>query len=278
MSYVPKLKQQLVGFDACTMEFRHHTAFLDDPLRNEEMHIHDVCEIYVNVSGGGIFMIENNLYPVSRGDMILTRPNEMHHGLFQHKEPHEHYCIWFSAGGNSTWLDRFYRRERGEGNLLSLSAPNKEKLLRLLAGMERELGDAGDPRRATALFMQLLLLIEDEATASTERAEFPYPLSAILEEIGNRYREPIRMAEIAERYFISQSTLNRTFQTHLRISPHEYLENLRLAKAKRMLSQGADVSETARECGFSDCSHFIMLFRRRFGMTPGKYRKESIET
>ena len=277
MPYVPKMKEQLPGFASCTMEFKHHTSLADDPLRNEEMHIHDVCEIYVNVSGGGIFMIENNLYPVSRGDMILTRPNEMHHGLFQHNEPHEHYCIWFSAGANSTWLDRFYRRERGEGNLLSLSTPNKEKLLRLLATMERELGGAGDPRRATALFMQLLLLIEDEATASTERAEFPYPLSAILEEIGRRYREPIRMAEIAERYFISQSTLNRTFQTHLRISPHEYLENLRLARAKRMLSQGADVTETARECGFSDCSHFIMLFRRRFGMTPGKYRKESVE-
>ena len=274
MPYIPLLKEQLPGFDACTIEFKHHTSLVDDPLRNEELHIHDVCEIYVNVSGDGVFMVENELYPVTRGDMILTRPNEIHHGLFEHSEPHEHFCIWFSAGENDGWMSRFYQRERGERNLLSLSAQNKELLLRLLASMEKELGETGDPRRATALFLQILLLIEDEATASTERAEFPYPLSAILEEIGKRYREPLRMAEVAERYFISQSTLNRIFQTHLRISPHAYLENLRLARAKRMLTQGADVTETASECGFSDCSHFIMLFRRRFGMTPGKYRRE----
>ncbi len=273
MPYIPELKGQLAGFGACAMEFKHHTALANDPWRNEEMHIHDSCEIYVNVSGGGTFMVENRFYPVTRGDMILTRPNEVHHGLFPNDTPHEHYCIWFTTGDNADWLTRFFKRERGEGNLLSLSQHDKEKLLRLLAAMEKEMDEEGDPRRATCLFMQILLLIEDAATESEERANVPYPLSAILEEIGNRYREPLRMAEVAERYFISQSTLNRIFQTHLRISPHEYLENLRLARAKRMLASGADVTATALECGFSDCSHFIMLFRRRFNMTPGKYRK-----
>lgn len=277
MPYIPKLRDQLAGFGACTMEFKHNISLANDPGRNEEMHIHDSCEIYVNVSGGGIFMVENRLYPVTRGDMILTRPNEVHHGLFQSDAPHEHYCIWFSEGENAAWLTRFFKRERGEGNLLSLSPPDKEKLLRLLAAMERETGDKGDPRRATALFLQILLLIEDTAAESGERADLPYPLSAILEEIGERYREPLRMSEIAERYFISQSTLNRIFQTYLRVSPHAYLENLRLARAKRMLATGADVTVTALECGFSDCSHFIMLFRRRFRMTPGKYRRSCIE-
>lgn len=273
MPYVPKLKDQLVGFGACAMEFKHYTAFANDPARNEEMHIHDSCEIYVNVSGDGIFMVENRLYPVTRGDMILTRPNEVHHGLFQSDAPHEHYCIWFSSEENARWLTRFFERERGEGNLLSLSPPDKEKLLRLLNVMEKELGEGGDGRRATAYFLQILLLIENTSAESGERADIPYPLSAILEEIGERYREPLRMSDIAERYFISQSTLNRIFQTYLRLSPHAYLENLRLARAKRMLATGADVTATALECGFSDCSHFIMLFRRRFGITPGKYRK-----
>lgn len=277
MPYVPKLNNRLVGFGTCTIELKHHTSFADDPWRNEEMHIHDSCEIYVNVSGDGIFMVENRLYPVTHGDMILTRPNEMHHGLFQGDAPHEHYCIWFSAGENIEWLTRFFKRERGEGNLLSLSPSDKEKLLRLLGTMERELGSVGDPRRVTALFLQLLLLMEDTIAELGEPAELPYPLSAILEEIGKRYNEPLRMSEIAESYFISQSTLNRIFQSYLRVSPHVYLENLRLAHAKRMLATGADVTATALECGFSDCSHFIMLFRRRFRVTPGKYRHSCIQ-
>ena len=279
MPYIPKLDDRLIGFSGCSMEFKHKTSFADDPGRNEEMHIHDSCEIYVNVSGDGIFMVENSLYPVSHGDMILTRPNEVHHGLFQNDAPHEHYCLWFTAGDNLPWLTRFFKRSRGEGNLLSLPGSDKEKLLRTLRTMEKELGPKGDPRRATMLFLQILMMIEDSSAASVpaERVDVPYPLSAILEEIGAHYREPIRMADVAERYFISQSTLNRIFQTHLRISPHAYLENLRLARAKRMLAGGADVTAAALECGFSDCSHFIMLFRRRFQVTPGKYRKECLQ-
>ncbi|MBQ8357233.1 MAG: AraC family transcriptional regulator [Clostridia bacterium] len=275
MGYTPQLEQTLPGFFASPIDFKHRIARSDDAGRNEEMHIHDSCEIYVNVSGNGTFMVENRFYPVTRGDVILTRPNEMHHGVFRGDAPHEHYCIWFPAGENSEWLTRFWDREAGEGNLLALPAPEKEKLLRLLSALERET-TGGDLRRGTALFLQILLLIEDANAESGECVDLPYPLSAILDEIGANYREPLRMARIAARYFISQSTLNRLFQTHLHTTPHIYLENLRLARAKQMLAAGCDVTATALECGFADCSHFILLFRRRFGITPGKYRKNYV--
>lgn len=277
MPYKPQLKQSLKGFSACPLDFKHWRSVAQDPARNEEMHIHDACEIYVNVTGEGTFMVENRLYPVARGDMILTAPNEMHHGVFLGEACHEHYCIWFPAGENTAWLTRFFDRPRGAGNLLSLSAPDKERLLRLLARMECELEGSKDVRSATVSFLQLLLLIETAAPESAESVDVPYPLSAILDELRKSYREPIRMAEMAERYFISQSTLNRLFHTYLRISPYTYLEHLRLAHAKRLLAAGQDVTATALECGFSDSSHFIFLFRRRFGITPGKYRKNCAE-
>ena len=47
----------------------------------------------------------------------------------------------------------------------------------------------------------------------------------------------------------------------------------RLAAAKMMLEQGASVQETCAACGFSDYSHFIALFKRKFGTTPFQYAK-----
>lgn len=275
MGYTPQLQYGLPPFFSCSVDLKHNRQVICDDLPNEAMHIHDACEIYVNVEGDGTFMVENSFYPVTRGDVILTAPNEMHHGTWAEGTLHEHYCLWFPAEANSAWSTRFFKRGRGEGNLISLAAPDKELLLRLLERMERELSEGGDPRRATAAFLQILLLIEGAEAETGEKSDLPHPLAEILEEIGRRLGEPLRMAEIAEHYFISQSTLNRLFQHYLRISPHAYLENLRLARARRMLAAGHDVTETALECGFSDSSYFILLFRRRFGVTPGKYRRET---
>lgn len=275
MGYTPHLSYELASFSACSVDFKHDRTLISADQPGEEMHIHDHCEIYVNVSGAGAFVVENSVYPLTRGDVILTAPNEMHHGVWADGTLHEHYCIWLPAEGNAPWLPRFLERRRGEGNLLSLSTPEKERLLRSLERVERELMPRGDARFATVALLQILLQLECAEAESGEPTELPHPLPAILEEISRRLGEPIRMAEVAERHFISQSTLNRLFQTHLRVSPHAYLENLRLARAKRMLTEGRDVTETALECGFSDSSYFILLFRRRFGMTPGRYRKQN---
>ena len=275
MAYIPDLQYELPVFAPCAVDFRHcHTVICEDT-PNEDMHIHDYCEIYVNVTGNGTFMVENSFYPITRGDIVITRPNEMHHGVWQEGTLHEHFCIWFPLGENLRWMSRFFERKNGEGNLISLPLSEREKLLRALDTMERELSNGADRLRATTAFLQILLLIEGGTSEIGASVDLPSPLPDILEEIGARYSEPLRMADIAERFFISQSTLNRLFQSYFRISPHAYLENLRLARAKQMLSAGCDVTETALECGFSDSSYFILLFRRRFGVTPGKYGKLS---
>ena len=278
MGYTPHLSHRLAAFSACMMDFKHNHTRISADHPGEEMHIHDHFEIYVNVSGEGTFMVENSVYPLTRGDVILTAPNEMHHGVWVDGTMHEHYCIWLPAGENAPWLTRFRERPRGRRNLLSLSLADKEHLLRALERLERELLPEGDARRATAALLQVLLLIDSaDVGREGEKTELPHPLPDILAEIGHRLGESIRMADVAERYFISQSTLNRLFRLYLRVSPHTYLENLRLARAKQMLAAGRDVTETALECGFSDSSYFILLFRRRFGVTPGRYRKQNYQ-
>ena len=49
----------------------------------------------------------------------------------------------------------------------------------------------------------------------------------------------------------------------------------RMMRSKRLLRENRAVAEVAAHCGFSDCSAFIGKFKRRFGVTPLKYRRES---
>ena len=47
-----------------------------------------------------------------------------------------------------------------------------------------------------------------------------------------------------------------------------------LCLAKRILEQGASVTEACYESGFNDCSYFIKCFRKSVGFTPYQYRKQ----
>ena len=71
----------------------------------------------------------------------------------------------------------------------------------------------------------------------------------------------------------SVNTLERHFRASLGITPCEFLRIRRLTKARELLGKGLSVQETSDACGFSDYSHFIALFRRRFGITPLQYRR-----
>ena len=60
MGYIPQLRYDLPSFGPCAVDLRHEVTVISAELPNEAMHIHDTCEIYVNVTGDGTFMVENS--------------------------------------------------------------------------------------------------------------------------------------------------------------------------------------------------------------------------
>ena len=72
---------------------------------------------------------------------------------------------------------------------------------------------------------------------------------------------------------LSKSTLLRAFTKSKGITPYNYLENIRIGRAKELLERGVPPVEVALETGFSDQSHFTNCFNRFIGLTPGAYRE-----
>jgi len=98
--------------------------------RMMDSHIHNQCEIYVNLTGKVSFMVEDRIYGIQRGDVIITRPYEAHHCIYHDTSEHGHFCINFSADNIEEILDIFLERKTGEENLISLSNSEKEELIR----------------------------------------------------------------------------------------------------------------------------------------------------
>ena len=86
------------------------------------------------------------------------------------------------------------------------------------------------------------------------------------------------LPRVQQHFGISRSSLWRLFRQELQSTPAAYLQQLRLENARRLLLSGGSVTDTALASGFSDCSHFIQLFKARYGLTPLQYQKSQQKT
>ena len=81
-------------------------------------------------------------------------------------------------------------------------------------------------------------------------------------------------AEEARRLGVSPVHFRRLFARVTGSPPHRFLLEARLQSAARLLRTSADpLKEIAGRCGIYDEYHLSRLFRRRFGIAPGAYRK-----
>ncbi|WP_091227855.1 helix-turn-helix transcriptional regulator [Microbacterium sp. 3J1] len=71
---------------------------------------------------------------------------------------------------------------------------------------------------------------------------------------------------------MSRSVFAERFRAAIGRSPADYVTEVRIDAAKRMLSAGRSVSETSRELGYASDEGFSRAFRRRTGMTPSAWR------
>jgi AraC-like DNA-binding protein len=91
--------------------------------------------------------------------------------------------------------------------------------------------------------------------------------------LRERCCEPLSLAAIAADCNVSADHLARAFRKHFGCTVGEYVRQLRLDVASRLLLDvDRPLAQIAETTGFADQSHFTRVFRRQFGLTPGEYR------
>lgn len=80
---------------------------------------------------------------------------------------------------------------------------------------------------------------------------------------------------MAKLCFYSKSYFMKFFKESMGISFIAYLNNYRLEIAARMLQATDDnILDISSACGFDNLSYFNRSFKKKYGVTPGKYRKQ----
>ncbi|OKH89102.1 hypothetical protein LF95_03345 [Thalassospira sp. TSL5-1] len=96
-------------------------------------------------------------------------------------------------------------------------------------------------------------------------------LARVADYIRSRCEEPLRLADLCQQADMTPSALVRAFGQQYGITPHAYLTNCRIQRARHALKRGERIVDVALECGFADQAHFQRVFKRQMTATPRQY-------
>ena len=81
---------------------------------------------------------------------------------------------------------------------------------------------------------------------------------------------------LAKECQISEIYLRKLFKKHLKTTPKQYISEMRLQKAKQLLSEGIlKTNSISEECGFQSSYNFSRFFKEKTGLTPTEYTKQN---
>ncbi|HFI0463873.1 TPA: helix-turn-helix domain-containing protein [Streptococcus suis] len=99
-----------------------------------------------------------------------------------------------------------------------------------------------------------------------------------LEIISQGYKDLQGVNDLAQRIGLNRSYLSRLFKKEVGVSVKEYINNIKLSvAAERLSTTNQQVQEIVHAVGFSSEDVFIRAFKKRFRLTPLKYRKDVLE-
>ncbi len=272
--YLPMLKENSVSLSDANFTIVHFNKYRPyDTDEADPLHVHPYLEIFLNISSDVSFLINNNLYPVPIGSAVISRPDNVHMGIFHKSATHEYMCIWIDADFASP-IFSFINKDNFTP-LFSFDEETKKQLISLAFSLLDACKSNASQLKKTCYLLRILSIFENKQTTYIKELHIPEPLQKILDDIQNNFSQIGNVNDILNAHFVSSATLTRWFRKYLHSSPREYLESVRLSNASLLLKKGFTVTEACMRSGFSDCSRFIVLFKKKFGETPFKYKTKS---
>jgi AraC-like DNA-binding protein len=246
-------------------------------------HIHsDVYEVCLLQHGTQPYRVGKALYDLTTGDMLITRPGEIHG---TDTEPEKR--------GRLYWVQ--FRKPKPDRPYLGLS-PHAAHLLveplnqltnlqfhnceLLLSTFDRLLSADPAPAMPKALakaniqnlLLRLLMDIVSLTARETQR-DYSAGVRKIVQHLSSHYEGSITRSDLVSISGTSDSYLKTHFNREVGMTPMEYLMWLRIEQSKRLLRKtGKPITDIALQCGFVTSQHFATVFKRLTSTTPRDYR------
>ena len=222
------------------------------------LHEHGFWELIRLVNGKALYTVGGKTYELCAGDLVLVPPGVLHN--CEYKEFFSDGIIQFT---NCDLPERSVFIRDIDGNIGRLFLM-MEKLFMEKEAYYRELVES--------LLNSILVYIKKAASFEVAYP-FVYAFKDLLYENLSNPELDIGKAILESGY--NPDYFRRCFKKEFHKSPLEYLNLLRLTRAKQLLIQAdfTSIENVASRCGFSDNHYFSTFFKKHKGIPPLQYRK-----
>ncbi len=235
-------------------------------------HYHNFYEIYYMVDGCGTYFINDKIYDIVPGDLMIVPPNTIHSTDYGNKE-HERILLEFSE----SMLPKHVRQRMSDIPNLYRHPGIAGEIYLIIKDIEREYNNQDDFSydEIGYLINHLMFTLLRNLSAVKVVHSRDAVISEVVAFIKENYQTNITLGRLAEMHFISPEHLSRTFKKETSFGFSEFITLVRLQKAEQMLKERGtrSVAEIAYSCGFNDSNYFSDKFRRTYGMSPLQYSK-----
>lgn len=247
-------------------------------------HTHNFYEIYIYLAGSIKLSIEDTLYAVKKGDIIIIPPYTIHQLIVSDEPdalPYERIYTYITE----SCLKTFQFNEHGLLNSLHLATENKryhftikdhKEFNTIYECMHQVFDNKGSKlygteliNRANILKMMTLICRNIHEELKPQGMLHMNPLiENILSYINSNYNDDISMDSLAERFYVNKSTLAKEFKNQTAQTIHSYLIMKRISVAKQEMSSGIPPSQAYLLTGFKEYSTFYRTFLKFEGISP----------
>ncbi|MBE6955822.1 MAG: helix-turn-helix domain-containing protein [Ruminococcaceae bacterium] len=246
-----------------------------------QLHSHTFYEILCcRNSCGAEYLVGTERYRLQKGDIVFVAPGVGHRPLLPEEliEPYERDVLWISEELVALLRQNFGQEQVPEGSGLLRTAGTKwaylgDLLHEAVRTSEQHPGDWEMAVMGAAVsfltHLRRAFLARDTVPVPAEKPDL---LERAMAYIERNLAEKITLSQIAQHFYVSESTISQTFRKKVGVSFYRVVTQRRLIAAKQLILEEHALESVAEQCGFMDYSAFYRAFKQEFGISPRQYR------
>ncbi|WP_240647457.1 helix-turn-helix transcriptional regulator [Paenibacillus nanensis] len=250
-------------------------------------HTHTHYEIYYFHGGKANYLINDRIYVLEPGDLILMHGMTLHKAHVDPETAYHRTTLHFDPYYFHQYIQPAYAEDllapfrKLQNVRLQLRGEDKQEFERSLTRMEAlyKQQSPHSMQRFQALFLDLMLQIR-ELCAQPMRTMPSYPSSkerhvqSVISDLEAHFNEEITLEHLQARLHLSKYYLAKTFKEVTGMTIFQFLMHRRIYEAKLKLIQSSEsITDIGYEVGFKHPSHFSRTFKEHTELTPEQYRK-----
>jgi len=229
--------------------------------------------IYITKGEGCFESISCPEQSVKEGTAMVLFPGEWHRFKPSVNKGWDEYWVAFKGVVIDNIAQNFFSRDNA---ILDIGL--QETIIQLFAGIIEKTKEekTGYQPLIAGIVMHLL----GEIHSFTKQQHFPPEdiTATVIRKAGIIIRTNIdnnlSMEQVAEELNVSYAWFRKAFKNYTGIAPHKYLVQLRIEKAKLLLSdQSVSIKDVAAQLNFESAFYFSRLFKEKTGVSPETFRK-----